>query len=44
MLDALLFAWLLTRSTGLSYLASAAFVAIVALAGSGVSLLPRWNW
>lgn len=44
MLGALLFAWLLTRTTGLSYLASAAFVALVALAGALVCLLPMWNW
>ncbi len=44
MLGALLFTWLLTRATGLSYLASAGFVAIAALAGAIVSQLPMWNW
>ncbi len=44
MLGALVFAWLLTRTTGLSYLASAGFVALVAVGGTIVSALPMWNW
>ncbi len=40
----LLLTWLLTRTTGLSYLTSAAFVAIAALAGTISTILPFWNW
>ncbi len=44
MLGALVFTWLLLRTTGLSYLASAGFVALAALGGTIVSALPMWNW
>jgi hypothetical protein len=43
-LAGLLFTWLLTRTAGLSYLASAGFVAIAALAGTITTSLPFWNW
>ncbi|MGH7491240.1 MAG: hypothetical protein ACREOO_02470 [bacterium] len=40
----LLFTWVLTHTTGLSYLMSAALVAIAALAGTITTILPFWNW
>ena len=40
----LLFTWLLTHTTGLSYLMSAGLVAIAALAGTITTILPFWNW
>jgi len=40
----LLFAWLLARTSGLSYITSAVFVAVAALGGTITTSLPFWNW
>jgi hypothetical protein len=44
MAAALLLAWLLLQTSGLSYARRVAFLAIVGLAASVIVDLPNWNW
>jgi hypothetical protein len=44
MLAALLLAWMLLQTTGLSYTRRVAFLAIAGLAASVIADLPNWNW